>query len=172
MIIDYLQIVSSNKEYATERQNVDAVIHELFELKTNIPIILISSLNRSSYTGEKKDDALSVVNTVNMGSFKESGNIEFSAEVLIGMQDVTGDDTTEPRKISLKLLKHRYGQPNREVILEYDRQHDLFTEGAERYLDAMGMSEQEIAQLKEDELLHEQFRKAVGKMSKIRWEPK
>ena len=40
-----------------------------------------------------------------MGSFKESGNIEFSAEVLIGMQDVTGDDTTEPRKISLKLLK-------------------------------------------------------------------
>ena len=172
VIIDYLQIVSSNKEYATERQNVDAVIHELFELKTNIPIILISSLNRSSYTGEKKDDALSVVNTVNMGSFKESGNIEFSAEVLIGMQDVTGDDTTEPRKISLKLLKHRYGQPNREVILEYDRQHDLFTEGAERYLDAMGMSEQEIAQLKEDELLHEQFRKAVGKMSKIRWEPK
>ena len=170
--VDYLQIVSSNKEYATERQNVDAVIHELFELKTNIPIILISSLNRSSYTGEKKDDALSVVNTVNMGSFKESGNIEFSAEVLIGMQDVTGDDTTEPRKISLKLLKHRYGQPNREVILEYDRQHDLFTEGAERYLDAMGMSEQEIAQLKEDELLHEQFRKAVGKMSKIRWEPK
>jgi len=54
VIIDYLQIVSSNKEYATERQNVDAVIHELFELKTNIPIILISSLNRSSYTGEKK----------------------------------------------------------------------------------------------------------------------
>ncbi|MBQ1921620.1 MAG: hypothetical protein II188_03755, partial [Ruminococcus sp.] len=37
VIIDYLQIVSSNKEYATERQNVDAVIHELFELKTNIP---------------------------------------------------------------------------------------------------------------------------------------
>ena len=107
-----------------------------------------------------------------MGSFKESGNIEFSAEVLIGMQDVTGDDTTEPRKISLKLLKHRYGQSNREVILNYDRQHDLFTEGAERYLDAMGMSEQEIAQLKEDELLREQFRKAVGKMSKIRWEPK
>lgn len=30
----------------------------------------------------------------------------------------------------------------------------------------------EIAQLKEDELLREQFRKAVGKMSKIRWEPK
>ena len=168
-VIDYLQIVSSGKEYATERQNVDAVIHELFDLKTKIPIILISALNRSSYTGDKKQENNQVTNTVDMGSFKESGNIEFSAEVLIGMQDITGDDLAEPRNISLKLLKHRYGQPNREVVLSYHRQHDLFTEKGGSMNQAMGISDREIEEIKLNEALLQEYKNAVGKLIRRRW---
>lgn len=167
VIIDYLQIVSAEKEYATERQNVDAVIKELFPIKTKIPIILISSLNRGSYTNEKDKKSESTVNTVNMGSFKESGNIEFSAEVLVGMQDITGDESTEPRKISLKLLKHRYGRPGSEVVLYYERKHDLFTEVLNRFDGAMGVSDREI---EEDELFNK-YIAAVDKMKKKVWVP-
>lgn len=168
-VIDYLQIVSSGKEYATERQNVDAVIHELFDLKTKIPIILISALNRSSYTGDKKQENNAVINTVDMGSFKESGNIEFSAEVLIGMQDITGDDLAEPRNISLKLLKHRYGQPNREVVLSYHRQHDLFTERDSNMNQVMGVSAREMEEIQLNAALLQEYKNAVGKLIRRRW---
>ena len=167
VIIDYLQIVSAEKEYATERQNVDAVIKELFPIKTKIPIILISSLNRGSYTNEKDIKSGSTVNMVNMGSFKESGNIEFSAEVLIGMQDITGDENTEPRKVSLKLLKHRYGRPGSEVVLYYERKHDLFTEMPNRFDGAMGVPDSEI---EKDELFNK-YITAVDKMKKKVWVP-
>jgi hypothetical protein len=104
-----------------------------------------------------------------MGSFKESGNIEFSAEVLIGMQDITCDDLAEPRNISLKLLKHRYGQPNREVVLSYHRQHDLFTEKGGSMNQAMGISDSEIEEIKLNEALLQEYKNAVGKLIRRRW---
>ena len=164
VIIDYLQIVGTDREYATERQSVDAVIHELFPIKTKIPIILISSLNRGSYTAENEAKS---VNMIGMGSFKESGNIEFSAEVLIGMQDISENEDTEPRKISLKLLKHRYGRPGSEVLLFYNRKHDLFEETPNRFDGAVGVTEQEI----EQDRLWNQFMNATGKMKKKEWVP-
>ena len=83
------------------------------------------------------------------------------------MQDITGDENTEPRKVSLKLLKHRYGRPGSEVVLYYERKHDLFTEMPNRFDGAMGVPDSEI---EKDELFNK-YITAVDKMKKKVWVP-
>ncbi len=79
LIIDYLQILkaSDGMERYTDKQAVD---HNVAEFRTlaatyNIPVIVISSFNRESY-----DSAVS------LKSYKDSGNIEYSSDTLIGSQ--------------------------------------------------------------------------------------
>ena len=64
-------------ERYTDKQNVDKSVLELKRISRDYDttIIGISSFNRANYTAP-----------VNMASFKESGAIEFSADVLIGLQ--------------------------------------------------------------------------------------
>ncbi len=77
VVIDYLQILAPYSEKMTDKQNVDRNITELKRLSRdfNIPVIGISSFNRENYSAP-----------VSMASFKESGAIEYSSDVLIGMQ--------------------------------------------------------------------------------------
>ena len=77
VVIDYLQILAPYSEKMTDKQNVDRNITELKRLSRdfNIPVLGISSFNRENYTAP-----------VSMSSFKESGAIEYSSDVLIGMQ--------------------------------------------------------------------------------------
>ena len=77
VVIDYLQILAPYSEKMTDKQNVDRNITELKRLSRdfNIPVIGISSFNRENYFAP-----------VSMASFKESGAIEYSSDVLIGMQ--------------------------------------------------------------------------------------
>ena len=79
VIIDYLQILALNpdNERLTDKQCMDKTILRLKQLSRDyeLPILVISSFNRQSYTAP-----------VDLSSFKESGAIEYSADVLIGMQ--------------------------------------------------------------------------------------
>lgn len=77
IVIDYLQILSPADIRATDKQNTDKAVLELKRLARdkNIAVIGISSFNRNNYT-----------DPVNMASFKESGAIEYSSDVLIGLQ--------------------------------------------------------------------------------------
>lgn len=77
ILIDYLQIISPHNERATDKQNVDKNVLELKRLSRDyeIPVIGISSFNRDNYTAP-----------VNMASFKESGAVEYSSDVLIALQ--------------------------------------------------------------------------------------
>lgn len=77
VLIDYLQILSPADPKATDKQNTDKAVLELKRLSRdfNIPVIGISSFNRDNYTSP-----------VNLASFKESGAIEYSSDVLIGIQ--------------------------------------------------------------------------------------
>lgn len=77
VLIDYLQIIAPSDTRATDKQNTDRAVLELKRLSRdyNIPVIGISSFNRDSYTAP-----------VNLASFKESGAIEYSSDVLIGIQ--------------------------------------------------------------------------------------
>ena len=77
VIIDYLQIIAPYNERYTDKQNTDKAVLELKRLSRDyrLPIIGISSFNRDNYTAP-----------VNLASFKESGAIEYSSDVLIGLQ--------------------------------------------------------------------------------------
>ena len=79
VIIDYLQILKAREEARTtdKRLLTDDDVNRLKDLavKTDIPILLISSFNRNSY-----------LEPVSMGSFKESGTIEYSSDTLIALQ--------------------------------------------------------------------------------------
>jgi len=82
VFIDYLQILSHTDKYirANDKVKTDDNILELKRLSRDygIPIFIISSLNRESY----KD----LTQEVNLTSFKESGAIEFSCAVVLGLQ--------------------------------------------------------------------------------------
>ena len=77
IVIDYLQILAPYDVRATDKQNTDKAVLELKRISRDykIPVIGISSFNRDNYTAP-----------VNMAAFKESGAIEYSSDVLIGLQ--------------------------------------------------------------------------------------
>ena len=143
VVIDYLQILSPVDIRATDKQNVDKNVLELKRLSRDyqLPIIGISSFNRESYNVP-----------VSMASFKESGAIEYSSDVLIGMQilgiERAEDETLEKYKervqtllkdvsqhkklgqpiyIEMKILKHRNGVPG-EIDLEFHSRCNYFRE--------------------------------------------
>lgn len=77
VFIDYLQIIAPADIRATDKQNTDKAVLELKRITRDfgLPIVGISSFNRENYTAP-----------VNLSSFKESGSIEYSSDVLIGLQ--------------------------------------------------------------------------------------
>ena len=77
LVIDYLQILAPADPRYTDKQNTDKAVLELKRLARDLktPVIGISSFNRDNYK-----------EPVNLASFKESGAIEYSADVLIGLQ--------------------------------------------------------------------------------------
>lgn len=90
VLIDYIQILAPYDVRATDKQNTDKAVLELKRISRDfkIPVIGISSFNRDNYTAP-----------VNLTSFKESGAIEYSSDVLIGLQyegmDYSASDKTE-----------------------------------------------------------------------------
>jgi len=130
ILIDYLQILAPHESRATDKQNTDKAVLELKRLSRDfkIPVIVISSFNRESYTS-----------VVSMSSFKESGAIEYSSDVLIGLQllGVGGNDKNfniddakkkTPRDIEFKILKNRNGQTGDVVNFEYYPAYNSFEE--------------------------------------------
>ncbi len=77
VVIDYLQILAPVDMRATDKQNTDRAVLELKRTSRDlkIPVFIVSSFNRASYT-----------DPVSMSSFKESGAVEYSSDVLIGLQ--------------------------------------------------------------------------------------
>ncbi len=116
VIIDYLQIIAPFDERCTDKQNTDKAVLELKRLSRdyNMPVFAISSFNRDNYK-----------ETVNQAAFKESGAIEYSADVLLGLQ-FRGAGTKEfnidearggaIKDIELKILKNRNGSTPKEPI--------------------------------------------------------
>lgn len=110
VIIDYLQILAPYSEKMTDKQNTDKAVLELKRISRDYktPVICISSFNRANYK-----------EAVTMEAFKESGAIEYSSDVLIGLQlkgagagnfDATEAKKKEPREIELVILKNRNGR--------------------------------------------------------------
>lgn len=116
VFIDYLQILAPEDTKATEKQNTDRAVVELKRISRDydIPVIAISSFNRENYTNEVSESA-----------FKESGAIEYSSDVLIGLQfkgagdknfKVRNEKAKDPRKIELYIIKNRNGAVTKDPI--------------------------------------------------------
>lgn len=137
VIVDYLQILAPTNERATDKQNTDKAVMELKRISRDFktPVIGISSFNRDNY--EK---------SVSMQSFKESGAIEYSSDILIGLQlkgagekdfDPTEAKKKDPREIELVILKNRNGKTGVKVPFEFYPMFNYFVENsAPQYIEA------------------------------------
>jgi len=77
VLIDYLQILAPYSDKLTDKQATDKAVLELKRISRDyeIPVLAISSFNRENYNAP-----------VSMTAFKESGAVEYSSDVLIGLQ--------------------------------------------------------------------------------------
>ena len=102
VIIDYLQILAPYDFKMSDKQNTDRNILELKRLSRDlqIPIVGISSFNRENYK-----------QPVSMASFKESGAIEYSSDVLLGAQyfgwDFKSEEKDNARQFRLNELRQK-----------------------------------------------------------------
>lgn len=151
VLIDYLQLLAPADPHNTDKQNTDRAVLELKRMSRDfrIPVLAISSFNRDNYTAP-----------VNLASFKESGAIEYSSDVLIGLQytgmdyrDGEADKAREKRirelfkemenaakdggeqQIQVKILKNRNGQRG-SAAFSYRPMFNYFSDG----MDAAGFT--------------------------------
>lgn len=133
VIIDYIQIIAPHNECATDKQNTDKAVMELKRISRDykLPIIGISSFNRDNYTQK-----------VSMQAFKESGAIEYSSDVLIGLQlkgqgdkdfnieeaKAKSNNPDSFRDIELVILKNRNGRTGGKVYFRYYAWFNYFKE--------------------------------------------
>ena len=130
--LDYLQIMPTGRE--STKLGIDEAVRKLkkFQRDTNTTFIVISSFNRTNYA-----------QSVSFESFKESGNIEYTADVVWALQlnvmnEIKGGELIsetrrkideakkqQPRQIQLKCLKNRQGT-NYDCCFLYYSAHDCF----------------------------------------------
>ena len=124
VVVDYLQILAPRDVvlHGSDKQIVDDNVRELCRMRDQMGIIilLISALNRGSYN-----------RPITLDSFKESGSIEYSADVILGMQyqgirksgkekfSLDKAAAKRPRELELTVLKMRYGQDGVRIPLHF-----------------------------------------------------
>ncbi|MCM1497522.1 MAG: hypothetical protein NC124_03555 [Clostridium sp.] len=130
VMVDYLQILqSANDRYNNSKLIVDDNVRILKDLSRefDIPVLLISSVNRENYN-----------KPIAFESFKESGNIEYTADEVLGLQfkavhqgksfDINAEKAGYPRLVEVVALKQRYRQCNGSAEFAYYTKYDCFVE--------------------------------------------
>ena len=104
VIIDYIQLLRGSMPGASDKQAMDEVIYGLEQIRLEfmIPVIGLSSLNRSAYGSKNKGT------NIRTDSFKESGSIEYTAEILLGFNREEFIPSQGIQKIRLEVLKGRF----------------------------------------------------------------
>ena len=133
VIVDYVQILRSRDKYidGNDKLKLDKNLFFFKKLSNEyrLPIVLISSLNRDAYKDLKRIDK---------ASFKESGSVEYTSDVLIGMQleklAQTGELTkaqaeietsSDIRSLDMIIIKNRDGKCHTHTHFAY---HTLFND--------------------------------------------
>ena len=137
VVIDYLQVIQSSDPRLSAKDVVDMHVRRLKQMQEDhkIAVIVISSLNRQNYLTQ-----------IDYESFKESGGIEYTADVVWGLQlEILHDDIFDsqakinekrqkvkeakaaiPRRIELCCLKNRFGMSSYSCMFNYYPQFDYF----------------------------------------------
>ena len=148
IFIDYLQILQGEPDQGrqTVREIVDNTVTQLKRISRehNLTVFIISSVNRSNY-----------LTPIDFESLKESGGIEYTCDVVWGLQlqclneplfdkdknikerraRIKEAKAANPRKIELVSLKNRYGVATFSCYFDYFPANDLFLPGNEAELD-------------------------------------
>lgn len=147
VFIDYLQILQPEKEGKSGvRETIDQAVTELKRIsrEMELTVIVISSVNRANY-----------LTPIDFEALKESGGIEYTADVVWGLQlqclnndlftkegqvknkrdAVRAAKTATPRKVELLCLKNRYGKSSYSCFFDYCPEKDLFKEISEAEAD-------------------------------------
>lgn len=122
IVIDYLQLVKADRRFNNRASEVGEISKSIkaLAMELNIPIILLSQLNRLSEQKETKEPT--------MAELRESGDIEQDASNIILLWNMS-----ENRKYKgLKIEKQRQGEPMKEG-LEFDGEHMKFIERQEPF---------------------------------------
>ena len=141
VLVDYLQIITPADIRMTDKQSIDRNVTQLKQLSVEykIPVIGISSVNRNNY-----------LMPIDFESFKESGSVEFSADVVIGLQLACLEDDifntnaqskikekrerirqakeATPREIEAVILKNRNGKTGGKIKYNYYSKFNYFEE--------------------------------------------
>ena len=129
VLIDYLQIIAPMDVHFTDKQNLDRIICALKKLSRthSLTVLAISSFNRENYNVE-----------ATMAAFKESGGIDYSADVLLGLQargagsrsfNIEEEKRKDPRELELKILKNRSAALGKPIPFRYYPAFSCFEEG-------------------------------------------
>lgn len=143
VFIDYLQILQPEQvggRTQTTKETVDTTVTELRRIsrELGLTIFVVSSVNRENY-----------LTPIDFESLKESGSIEYTCDVIYGLQLEILDDpeylklkkenkaqkrdmvkqakAATPRRIKLVCLKNRYGISSFSCSFNYYPANDLFT---------------------------------------------
>ena len=142
VFIDYLQILqpADDARRMSAKETVDNTVTELKRISRehNITVFVISSVNRANY-----------LTPIDFEALKESGGIEYTADVIFGLQlqclnddlfsssnakikdkrrKIRKEKAANPRRIELVCLKNRYGIANFSCGFKYYPALDLFKE--------------------------------------------
>ena len=136
VVVDYLQVLPCLKDYGDDKKNIDFNITELKRISRDFdtPVFVISAVNRGNY---KKQ--------IGFEGFKVSGGIEYTADVVIGLQysfmsDTSGKSDSEielldreakskyPREMQTVILKNRNGSVGEYTDFIYEPKHNYFEE--------------------------------------------
>ena len=138
VIVDYLQIIPPTDPTQQTRERIDSTLLSLKKMQSDnkLVVFVVSSVNRSNY-----------LYPIDFESFKESGCIEYTADVVYGLQlqaladpvfakpnnikaqrDCIKKAKAEiPRRVELVCIKNRYGVASYSCGFDYDPRYDLFT---------------------------------------------
>ena len=137
VIVDYLQILGADSEEfgrkLDERTKTNAIIYALKQLAMELDttVIVVSAFNRASAGNTEP----------RLSAFKESGTIEYTADLALVLSRKPGGKTDEngffvddekddqPRNMILSVLKNRHGKSGKHIAFEFDSKHFKFTEG-------------------------------------------
>lgn len=142
LFVDYLQILQGDQDRRqSTKETVDATVTELKRIsrELDLTVFVVSSVNRANYLAP-----------IDFESLKESGGIEYTADVIWGLQlqclneqifdqekkikekrqRIREAKAADPRKIELLCLKNRYGISSFSCNFDYYPRFDLFTPGS------------------------------------------
>ena len=125
VVIDYLQLISSNRRNSNRVQEISEITRQLkiMAKELNIPIICLSQLSRAS---EQRTDHRPL-----LSDLRDSGSIEQDADIVImlyrpGYYSNPLDDKIDQNECECIVAKNRYGE-TRTVTLHWQSEYTRFT---------------------------------------------